>query len=303
MIEVCLLGTGGTMPLHYRSLTALMLRYNGSSLLIDCGEGTQAAIGKNGLSMYAIDFILITHYHADHIMGLPGLLLSMGIHGRREKVKIACPKENGHFMISLLSLAPNLPFEVEIIWLYDAQNLLEWNGIIVTAYSLCHSIECYGFSFMLPRKGKFDVEKALAAGIDKKYWSKLQSGQIIDDGSRTLTPDMVLGKDRRGLKLSYCTDTRPCQQIITFSQNADLFICEGMYGGEDKQEDALEKKHMTFIEAAKMASEANVKELWLTHYSPSLNRLDEFLDAAKAVFNNTIAPQDGRRLDICFENE
>lgn len=303
MLKACLLGTGGTMPLHYRYLTALLLRYNGSSLLVDCGEGTQAAIAGSGESIFPIDFILITHYHADHIMGLPGLLLSMGMYGRREKVTIACPGANGHIMETLLSLAPNLPFDVEIIWLQGADGVFKWKDITVNAYKLCHSIECYGYSFTLRRKGRFQLERAIEAGIDKKYWSRLQSGMTIIDGERTLTPDMVLGEERKGLKLSYCTDTRPCEQILNLANGSDLFICEGMYGGDDKLEDAIEKKHMTFTEAARMAADANVKELWLTHYSPSISRPDEFIDAAKAVFPNTSAPQDGRMTDLCFENE
>lgn len=291
------------MPLHYRYLTALLLRYNGSSLLIDCGEGTQAAIAKCGESLFPIDFILITHYHADHIMGLPGLLLSMGLHGRKEKVVIACPAENGDTMKALLSFTPYLPFDIEIIWLQGDECEFKWKDITVEAYRVCHSVECYGFSFTLRRKGKFQRERAIEAGIEMKYWSKLQAGMTITDGDRTFTPEMVLGKERKGIKLGYCTDSRPCEQILKFAKGCDLFICEGMYGEEDKLEDAVEKKHMTFTEAAELANEAGVRELWLTHYSPSIDNPEKFIDAAKDVFPNTIAPQDGRSADLCFDNE
>ncbi|MBQ8030642.1 MAG: ribonuclease Z, partial [Butyrivibrio sp.] len=173
----------------------------------------------------------------------------------------------------------------------------------VTAYKVNHNIPCYGYSMSLRRQGKFDVEAATAAGIDRRYWNSLQKGETVtlEDG-RVLTPDMVLGAERKGIKLTYCTDTRPTDSIVRNAKDSDLFICEGMYGENDKQQKARENKHMTFYEAARLARDAGVKEMWLTHYSPSLVNPKEFMPETKSIFANTIAAKDGRNVELRFED-
>lgn len=301
MIEVCLLGTGGMMPLPKRWLTSMMLRYNGSSILVDCGEGTQIALKEKGWSPKPIDVICFTHFHADHISGLPGMLLNMGNAERTEPLLIVGPRGVGRVVESLRVIARDIPFEIKYKELTGNEEAFEVCGLKVEAYKVCHNITCYGYTFSLDRAGKFDTEKAKAAGIEVKYWNRLQKGETIEEDGKIFTPDMVLGESRKGLKLTYCTDTRPVNAIVKHARGSDLFICEGMYGEPDKLAKAKEHKHMTFYEAAELAKEAEVKELWLTHYSPSLPNPKAYAKAVKEIFPNTVISKDGRTVDLLFE--
>ncbi len=303
MLDVCLLGTGGMMPLPRRWLTALMTRYNGSSLLIDCGEGTQIAIKEAGLSFNPIDTICFTHYHADHISGLPGLLLTMGNADRTKPVTMIGPKGLERVVESLRVIAPELPFKINYIELTSPNQTININGYEIEAYKVNHNVVCYAYNIKINRQGKFMVEKAIENNIEKQYWSKLQKGDIIELEERTLYPEMVLGNARKGIKLSYCTDTRPTDTIVEMVKDADLLICEGMYGEKDKIKKAKEYKHMTFYEAAEIASKAEVKEMWLTHYSPSLIRAEEFMDDVREIFANAHPGKDGKSVVLMFEED
>lgn len=297
------------MPLPNRFLTSLYVRYNGKCVLVDCGEATQIAMKKKGLSSKPIDVICFTHYHADHISGLPGMLLTMGNAERTEPLLMIGPKGLERVVNSLRVIAPELPFEIvfkeisgdEMSFDFDKEGM---PGFSITAFKVNHNITCYGYSFNLSRQGKFNVEAAQANGIDRKYWNSLQKGNTItlDDG-RVFTPDMVLGEARKGIKLTYTTDTRPTDSIVRNATDSDLFICEGMYGEPDKVAKAKEYKHMTFYEAARMARDAKVKEMWLTHYSPSLVNPMEFMEDTKKIFANSIAAKDGRSVELRFEGE
>ena len=305
MIDVCLLGTGGMMPMPNRYLTALLVRYNGKSILIDCGEGTQIALRKSGWSPKPIDVICFTHYHADHISGLPGMLLTMGNAERTEPLLLVGPKGLERVVKALRTIAPELPFEIEY---HEIQSdgeeitLPDMKEFRIRPFKVNHNILCYGYSMYLDRVGKFDVERAKANNIEMKYWSRLQKGEIIEaEDGRTITPEMVLGEQRKGIHLSYVTDTRPTDSIVENAKGADLFICEGMYGEDDKIEKAVKNKHMTFYEAADMAKKAEVKEMWLTHYSPSLVNPKEFLPRTQKIFKNTIASKDGKTTTLKFE--
>lgn len=301
MLDVCLLGTGGMMPLPNRRLTALMTRFNGSGLLIDCGEGTQVAIREKGWSFHGIDIICFTHYHGDHISGLPGLLLSMGNAERTEPVTLMGPKGLKKVVNALRIIAPELPFELKFIEFSEAEEQHILNGYTISAYKVKHNIVCYGYTIAIPRAGRFQMEKANEYQIPKEYWSRLQKGETIYEQDKVYTPDMVLGAPRKGIKLTYCTDTRPVSIIAEKAENSDLFICEGMYGEPDKAQKAVEYKHMTFYEAAELAKKAKVNELWLTHYSPSLVRPEEYAQEVRKIFPQTILAKDRRTVTLEFD--
>ena len=303
MLDVCLLGCGGMMPLPYRWLTALMMRYNGSSVLIDCGEGTQIAVKEKGWSFKPIDVICFTHFHGDHISGLPGLLLTMGNAERTEPLTLVGPKGLERVVNALRVIAPELPFPIEFIELTKAEEELEINGYHIKAFRVNHNVTCYGYSIEIKRAGKFNLEKAQSLNISKNYWNRLQKGETITDGDTVYTPDMVMGAPRKGIKLVYCTDTRPTESIARNAKGADLFICEGMYGEKDKQVKAVTNKHMTFYEAARLAKEADVKEMWLTHYSPSLTRPEEYMDEVRKIFPRAVAGKDRKSVELDFEDE
>lgn len=303
MLDICLLGTGGMMPLPHRWLTSLMARYNGTSILIDCGEGTQIAMKEKGWSPKPIDVICFTHFHADHISGLPGMLLTMGNAERTEPLLLVGPKGLTKVVQSLRVIAPELPFEIRCLELNETEQSINFDGFRIEAYRVNHNVICYGYNIVVERIGKFDVNKATALKIPRNYWSRLQKGEIIETEEGTFTPDMVLGAPRKGLKVTYCTDTRPTESIVRNAAGADLFICEGMYGEPEKKQKAKEYKHMTFYEAAELARKADVKEMWLTHYSPSLIRPEEYMQDVRKIFPSAIAAKDGRSVDLLFEEE
>lgn len=303
MLDICLLGTGGMMPLPYRWLTSMMARYNGQSILIDCGEGTQIALKEKGWSPNPIDVICFTHFHADHISGLPGMLLTMGNAERTEPLLLVGPKGLSRVVASLRVIAPELPFVIDCLELGEAEHTIRLDGFRIEAFRVNHNVPCYGYSIIIDRIGKFQVDKAVELGIEKKYWSRLQRGETIETKEMTLVPEMVIGPARKGLKVTYCTDTRPTEGIVKHAEGADLFICEGMYGEPEKKAKAKENKHMTFYEAAELAKRAQVKKLWLTHYSPSLNRPEEYLPATKKIFQETEVCRDGKTVELVFEDE
>ena len=301
MLDVCLLGTGGMMPLPRRWLTALMTRYNGHSLLIDCGEGTQVAIKEKGWSFKPIDVICFTHYHGDHISGLPGLLLTMGNADRTEPLTLVGPKGLERVVNALRVIAPELPFEIKFIEITQPEQVIELNGYRITAFKVNHNVLCYGYTLEILRQGKFSAERAKEQEIPLKFWNPLQKGQTIEADGVIYTPEMVLGPARKGIKLTYTTDTRPTESILRNAKESDLFICEGMYGEDDKADKAKGYKHMTFREAAVLARDAKVQEMWLTHYSPSLVRPDEFMDKVREIFPNAFPGKDGKSVELNFE--
>ena len=302
MLDVCLLGSGGMMPLPYRYLTALMTRFNGSSLLIDCGEGTQIAVKEKGWSFKPIDVICFTHYHGDHISGLPGLLLTMGNADRTEPLTLIGPKGLDRVVNDLRVIAPELPFPIELREIEGAEQIFEMNGYRLKAFRVNHNVLCYGYTLEIDRAGKFDAQRAKEQQIPLKYWSRLQAGERIETEDGVLTPDMVLGSPRKGLKLTYTTDTRPTDSIRRNAFGSDLFICEGMYGEKEKAAKAKEYKHMTFYEAAELAKEAQVKEMWLTHYSPSLTRPEPYMEEVRKIFPSAKAGKDGMSMELKFED-
>ena len=284
MLEVTLLGTGGTMPLKNRWLSSCLIKHMGHSILIDCGEGTQIALKHSENKFKPIDIICITHFHADHISGLPGFLLSMSNEGRTEPVTVIGPVGLKKVVNALCIIAPNLPFELKLLEYPNDISEYDLGDIKITPFSAKHSVICVGYNFKLKRVGKFDVAKAKRNHVPMKIWGQLQKNEIVIYENKEYKQSMVLGNARKGIKVTYCTDTRPTENIIDHAKNADLLIYEGMFGDDEKLPRAVETGHSLFGEAAKLAKKADVKKLWLTHYSPSLTEPELYENTVKEIF-------------------
>ena len=204
---------------------------------------------------------------------------------------------------ALRVIAPELPFPIQCLEISEAEQQFEIGGMRIETFRVHHNVPCYGYSIAVDRAGRFQLERAEALGIEKRYWNRLQKGETVEVDGAVYTPDMVMGQARKGLKVTYCTDTRPTEGIVRNARDADLFICEGMYGEPEKKEKAKENKHMTFLEAAEMARRAGVKRLWLTHYSPSVVRPEDFMGGVSRIFPGAIAAKDGRTEDLKFEED
>ncbi len=302
MVDVALLGTGGMMPMPERFLSSIILRINGRLIMTDCGEGTQVTLKMLGWGFKAIDTICFTHFHADHISGLPGMLLTIGNSGRTEPVTLVGPVGLKRVVDGLRLIFPELPFKIEYLEIEDSTQTHDFSDFILSTCEGDHRIKCLAYRFDIPRKGKFSVEKAKKLGLPVKTWSILQKGGNVEFENKIYTSDMVLGDERKGISISFCTDTRPVAALGDFIKNSDLFVCEGMYGENEKLQKAVEYKHMLFSEAAKLARIGRVNELWLTHISPSMKTPEEFIDNAKNIFENTTVGYDRMTKRINFSD-
>lgn len=302
MVDISLLGCGGGMPVPNRFLSSTLINYMGRKILIDCGEGTQVSMKILGTGFKAIDIICITHGHGDHIVGLPGLLATIGNSGRVDPLTIIGPVGIEDIIKGLRVIVPYLPYEIKIIENpREPVNIIE--NIVISTLELDHSAPCLGYSFYIKRKPRFDLEAAMTNNVPKILWNKLQKGENIIHEGREYEPNMVLGKERRGIKFSLITDTRPMDEITDFIKESDLFICEGTYGEDRDIEKAIKNKHMTFSEAAELARKGKVKELLLTHFSPAMNNPQEFIENARRIFENTILGEDRITKTLAFIDE
>ena len=300
MLDLCTLGTGGALPLPERGLASLYVRLNGRGLLIDCGESTQTAIRRIGWGFRAIDGMLITHFHADHCGGLPGLLLSMGKSGRDEPFHIWGGPGLHQVVSGLRVIAPQLPFPV-VLHEFDGDTA-EFSviGLSVTAFRVDHSVPCYGYRLQLSRPPAFDAQKARVLGIPVTLWGTLQRGETVTHEGRTFRPEDVQGAAKSGLSMVYCTDTRPTPRIAEMGRGTDLMILEGMYGNEHKRPQALKNRHMIFHEAARLARDAGTQRLLLTHFSNCIEDPAEYLPEAQAIFPETQAAEDLMEITLKF---
>lgn len=304
MAEICLLGTGGMLPLKSRYLTSLYAEYNGKAVLIDCGEGTQVALSHHGLKMSRIEIILITHCHADHVTGLPGLLLSIGNCSRTEPLDIYFPESAEKILKNIMSVCGALPYEVNLHKLPE-RSFTAFTAdkidpmLMISTIPLEHSVNCLGYKLILSKKPVFEPDKAKALDIPVKYWKTLHSGLSVrlDDG-RTINSSDVTGECRQPLNITYITDTLPIDSIKGFAEGADLFVCEGMYGDISKKQAMNEKGHMLMQDACRIAVQANVKRLWLTHYSPAETEPEIYEEELKNIFNNVSISHDGDKINL-----
>lgn len=306
MIDLLLLGCGGGMPMPNRFLSATLISYKGRKILIDCGEGTQVSMRISNTGFKTIDVICITHIHGDHIVGLPGLLGTIGNSGRTEPITIIGPEGITDTVNKLRVIANWLPYEINII--ENPKNTLDisnesvnWNAQISTM-ELDHSSPCVGYSFYFKRQRKFDIEKAKQNNVPKILWGRLQKNEkIINLDGVEYTNEMVLGEERKGLKVSIITDTRPIEGISDFVKGSDYFICEGTYGDDEDLPKAIKNKHMTFRESAILAQNGEVKNLLLTHFGTAMNEPEIYLENAKQIFNNTIIGFDRYKTTLVFD--
>lgn len=304
MLDICLLGTGGMMPMPGRFLTAMLARMNGRLLLIDCGEGTQVTMKKQGWGFKSMDVICITHFHADHISGLPGLLLTIGNAGREDPLTIVGPQGLEYIVEGLCRICPELPFPIRFMEIgKDTPNPIQVGDFSISYCLAEHMVRCYAYRIDIHRKGKFDIKKAERLGLPKLLWGKIQKEGSVEYQGETYTSDMVMGDARAGIGVAYCTDSRPVERLTNLIQGVQLFICEGMYGEEEKKQKAKENKHMLFSEAAQLAKNGHAEELWLTHFSPSLNEPELFLEIAQEIFPNTALGEERKSTTILFPKE
>ena len=305
MIDLTLLGCGGNVPMPNRFLSSLFINYKGSKILIDCGEGTQVAMKKYNCGFKNIDLILITHLHGDHIIGLIGLLQTMGNSGKTDDLTIVGPIGIIDAMKAIKVLVEYLPYKVNIIENPKQTFSLEHDilkDIDISTINLDHSTECIGYSLYFKRKPKFDREKAILNQVPQNLWKKLQENSSAIYKDNTYYADMVLGENRRGIKLSFITDTRPTFERPEFIYESDLFICEGMYGDDLDISKAVKNKHMTFRESASLANAGNVDKLLLTHFSPSIENPKDFIQNATNLFEDTIIGEDGLTLKLSYKD-
>lgn len=300
--EVFSIGTSGMMPLPGRFLTSALVRREGSLFLFDAGEGTQVSLRLLNLKWKKIDAIFISHMHADHVTGLPGLLMLSSQVDREEPLYIFGPEKLKEYVDQNRRIL-DMYINYDIVVIPAKEGVIyEKEDFAINAYRLDHTKPCFGYSLVeKKRKGEFFPEKAEALGVEKgPLWGKLQRGESVTlaNGNVVHSSD-VMGKEREGRKFSYITDTLYFPSISDFVKDSDILFCEAMF--EDAlKEDAKDKKHMTAKEAAYIARDANAKMLCLQHYSPrySNSELSILLDEAKSVFNNTILTKDRMRFEI-----
>lgn len=318
MIDVTLLGSGATMPTPERGVSAAVLRCSGRCILFDCGEGTQAALRREKFSPVKIDLIALSHYHGDHIFGLPGLLQTMSCLRRTEPLIITGPEGLEEALSPVLRLAAVEDYEIRLLSVprpggFVMKNLCPaWpEGARCDAFPTIHRVPSQGYVFSLDRPPKFDPVKAEALGVPLHCRKQIiaHPAEPIEWDGMTLYQDgepvlgsMLLGEPRRGLRLVFSGDTQVCPSLEQAAADADLLICDATYGDDSHEDQALLYGHSTFRQSAELAARAGVKRLWLTHFSQMMRRPEDDLHRAKASFPEAQCGYDGLSVSLRFED-
>jgi ribonuclease Z len=298
MLELALVGTGGMMPLPHRWLASSLVRFSGHLVLFDCGEGTQISLRSLGWGIKDIDLILISHVHGDHVAGLPGLLLTQGNSGRTEALEIVGPPGVAEVVRGLRVVAPYLPFEVRVREL-ESRAAFGLHNVRISYVAADHHVPCLAYRIDLPRAPRFLAERARALAVPVTEWRRLQRGERVGD----VRPEDVLGPPRPGLCVGLVTDTRPTDGIAELVAGVDLLVSEATFADDADQPRAVERKHMTFREAAGLAVAAGARQLVLTHFSPSVTQPEQFADNAVSVFGNTLVGRDHLAVTLRFPRD
>ena len=306
-MEVFILGCGGMQPLPYRHLTSVLLRRDGDLFLFDGGEGTQVSLKRLNLRWKKINAIFVSHTHADHVTGLPGIMMLSSQVDRTEPLYIYGPPKIAEYIETsrkVLDMYINYPVIVKEI---SAPCIVhEEKDFIIRAFPLKHTKTCVGYTLEeKDRPGEFNPERAKELNVPcGPLWSKLQGGQSVQslDGT-TVKPSDVLGAARKGRKFSYVTDTLYLDSIADEVRNSDLLICEGMFENA-LIDQAKEKKHMTASQAAAIARDSNSKKMALIHYSPRYTdrELVVLEEEAKKIYPNAILSKDRMCFEIPYED-
>ena len=309
MLTITLLGTAATMPLPDRALTAAVAECGGHSLLFDCGEGTQTAARRAGVNLMKLDAICLTHYHGDHIFGLPGLLQTLGCQGRTRPLALYGPKGLSEVWSAMRVLTGPLPYPVCTEERTTPALLCErfggWpRGAKLSPVPTRHRVVSQGYKLELPRAGRFDPEQARALGVPVQQWKTLQHGQSItlEDG-RTVAPAEVLGPARQGLSFVFSGDTAPCTSLEQAAAGVDLLLCDATYALPEQAAQAKQYGHSTFGQSAALAARAGAKRLWLVHYSPMIIDPEEELEQARSIFPAAECGYDSRSITLQYEEE
>ncbi|MBS3816019.1 MAG: ribonuclease Z [Candidatus Thermoplasmatota archaeon] len=292
-MKIVFLGTGGSYPSPQRNVSALALKAGGEVILFDCGEGTQRQLMSSSISFMAIDKIFITHLHGDHFLGLPGLLQTMNMNDREEKVKVYCPGGTAKVLKKIISSGYfRPPFPVKIYEL-KAGARVDFDGYSMTALRAAHNVPSLAYSFKEnDKKGRFDKQKALDLGVPEgPLFSDLHEGHSVEVDGKTIEPEQVVGPPRKGKKVVYTGDTKPCEEIIEGARNADVLIHEGTLDSS-LSDAALSHGHSSVEMAAEVARKAGVSKLFIDHISPRYEDVKELEDQAKEIFENSIIPDD-----------
>ena len=303
MIDAVLLGTGGMLPLPDRWLASLVIRVNGHLTLFDCGEGTQIAWRESGWGFRRLGAVCISHTHADHIAGLPGLLHAVANAGRTEPISVIGPTGTADVVSALRTIAPVLPYEVLITELRGGECFPLPGGLIGSCELGDHALPVLAYRADLARRRAFLPERARALKIPIELWKQLQAGESVSWTGGTASPDAVLGPPRSGVSIAYVTDTRPVSKLPQFLQAVDLLVCEGTYGSDEDLPKAIRNRHMTFREAGGLAMRANARHLWVTHFSPALEDPAAFMANAGDVFPKAVIGHDGLTIRLPFSDE
>jgi ribonuclease Z len=301
MIDVVLLGTGAMVPLPGRWLSSAMMRVGGSLILLDCGEGTQVAMRQRHWGFRKLDTICLSHLHADHVAGVPGLLHTLANAGKTDPLTILGPEGTIDVIRGLRTVAPYLPYDVIVHELVDGATVEGPEGIAIRVAEGFHRVPVLGYRFAVARAPRFDPERARALGVPVQQWSLLQRGERVIVGGREIAPGDVCGDARAGVSLGFVTDSRPIEAIRDLVCGVDLLISEATFGSDDDTGKAERRGHMTFREAATLARDAGVGHLWLTHFSAGMEHPEMWRDNAAEVFPEVTVGYAGLQGTLAFD--
>ena len=305
MLRIIFLGTGGSLPTRNRNPSAVIVNLKGELLLFDCGEGTQQQMMRAKTGMMSLSSIFVSHFHADHFLGIPGLMQTMSFLGRKEPLTIYGPEGTREFteFFKILGYC-NLKYDIRGVELSPG-DVVEGKNYIVHALKTEHSIPSLGYALIEnPRPGRFNRERAVELGVPPgPLFAKLQKGNSVGVNGKLVKPEEVMGAPRRGRTIIYTGDTRPCEAVLEASRDADLLIHDGSFA--DEMEDwAEESKHSTAGEVAALAKEAGVRKLVLTHISPRYtDDVEPILKDSKKVFENVVVAEDLMELEVPYRPE